>query len=398
MNTKRSALVAVIAVLVLAALAAGLLWVFRPQVSPTPPAGSPTQTPTETPAPSQPSLTPSDTPPPSEPPLPTDTGEAIPWEPVIVGDPMELAWDVSIAPGNGLDQYSIQAYQSEGDAALTTKLVLVNADGITLQTIELDECTSFVSTDNMPYLEDLNMDTYADLVVPTYGTLNPGYRFYVWLPAQSLFEPVEIISGADSTNCLPYYEVNDGYISAWAKESYSKTYYQEYIWLDVKTLSLDSEELISLEEPEQALVPFEEAQQLFFMFRDDMEAVQKEFALHFEYINIDADSTGELICTFAQKGNLDDTFKLDLEGLSAYTDKTALIASLAEELNLSRMSYTSETAGNAAIMSFVLTTQTEAIQGSNHFQKSECGIVHSTEPFGEYSYLDGDWFYYQSVM
>ncbi len=254
MNAKRSALVAAIAALALAALAAGLLWAFRPWEaaagSPTPPAEFPTQAPAETPTPSQPSLAPSDTPP-SEPPLPTDTGETIQWEPIIVGNPMDLAWDVSIAPGNGSDQYSIQAYQSEGDTALTTKLVLVNADGITLQAIELDDCTPFASTDNMPYLEDLNMDTYADLVVPTYGTLNQNYRFFVWLPAQSLFEPVEIISGADSTNCITYYEVNDGYISAWAKESASKTYYQEYIWLDMKTLSLNSEELILLEEPEQ---------------------------------------------------------------------------------------------------------------------------------------------------
>lgn len=150
--------------------------------------------------------------------------------------------------------------------------------------------------------------------------------------------------------------------------------------------------------PEETLVTFEEAQRLFLMYHDDMEIVLEEFVLNFEYINIDADSQGKLTCTFAQKGNLNDTFRLGSEELSKYTDQFEVITFLFDALNLSRMSYTSETANNAAIMSFVLTSQTKAIQGSNHLQKNECGIVHSTEPFGEYSYLDGDWFYYQSVM
>lgn len=152
------------------------------------------------------------------------------------------------------------------------------------------------------------------------------------------------------------------------------------------------------ESQEVVLVSFEEAQQLFLTYRDDMETVMKEFALNFEYINIDVDSDGKLTCIFALKGDLDNTFHLDLEGLSEYTDQTKLISDLFKELNLSRMSYTSETANHAACMSFELFSQTKAIPGSDHSQHDECGIVHSTQPFGEYTYLDGDWFYYQSVL
>lgn len=149
---------------------------------------------------------------------------------------------------------------------------------------------------------------------------------------------------------------------------------------------------------EETMVNFEKVQQLFLMFQDSMEIVLEEFERNFEYINIDADSQGKLRCTFAQKGALNNTLELDSEGLSKYTDQYEEIAFLFDALNLSRMSYTSETTNNVAIINFVLSSQTETIQDSDHLQQNTYGIAHSIEPFGEYSYLDGDWFYYQSEI
>lgn len=89
---------------------------------------------------------------------------------------------------------------------------------------------------------DINLDGYTDIVVYTGGTLNEMQKLFLFDPATQIFIPV-LFEGIDD---LSYFEVYDGYMMNWAKDSVDTVYVQKLIWKDNKLL-LESEECIELE-------------------------------------------------------------------------------------------------------------------------------------------------------
>jgi hypothetical protein len=83
---------------------------------------------------------------------------------------------------------------------------------------------------------DLNMDGYADVqFLEQAGTMNNSYALYVWDDTAQNFVKVK----CDKT--LSYFEVHDGYLQNWVKESANSGVIQKFVW-DKNTLKKESEE------------------------------------------------------------------------------------------------------------------------------------------------------------
>lgn len=87
---------------------------------------------------------------------------------------------------------------------------------------------------------DVNLDGYTDIVANTGGTLNETHELYIWDVSSRNFLKV-IFEGFDM---LSYFEVYEGYIMNWVKESASSSVLQKLSW-DGNTLIMESEELIN---------------------------------------------------------------------------------------------------------------------------------------------------------
>lgn len=150
---------------------------------------------------------------------------------------------------------------------------------------------------------------------------------------------------------------------------------------------------------EEELLSLEEAKELFATYRDDMEAVNAECKEKFAWICIDQIGDGHLKGELELKGGtIDSSVKIDEKNLSKYTTKADLIISLFKELQAARISYTQEIPDRGAIMSFDLKHTSVPNGNTGSRLPARCGIVCSTERYGEYVDLDGDWFYYISIM
>ena len=150
---------------------------------------------------------------------------------------------------------------------------------------------------------------------------------------------------------------------------------------------------------EEELVSLEEAKELFATYRDDMEAVNAECEAKFAWICIDQIGDGHLKGELELKGGtIDSSVKIDEKNLSKYTTKADLIISLFKELQAARISYTREVPDRGAIMAFDLKHTSVPNGNTDTRLPATCGIVCSTERFGDYVGLDGDWFYYISIM
>lgn len=86
-------------------------------------------------------------------------------------------------------------------------------------------------------LQDVNLDGYTDIVANTGGTLNEGHELYVWDASSQNFTKI-VFEGFD---LLSYFEVYEGYIKNWAKETADSGFVQTLIW-EGNTLIMDSEE------------------------------------------------------------------------------------------------------------------------------------------------------------
>lgn len=106
----------------------------------------------------------------------------------------------------------------------------------------VDDFTAF-----QPVFEDVNMDGYADLVLLDYGGLNTWHNFYVWDAETTSLKKVNLHGANNSALTISYYEIQDGYISNWIKNSIDELCYQEYVWVDGYTIKLEREELLILE-------------------------------------------------------------------------------------------------------------------------------------------------------
>ncbi len=99
-------------------------------------------------------------------------------------------------------------------------------------------------------MEDVNQDGFMDMVLPLYGTLNGPNVFYVWNPALRKLEEVTVQSEDGESGALCDYEIRDGRVATWLKQSATETVYQEYEWADGKTLKQVYEEVIVLQDEE----------------------------------------------------------------------------------------------------------------------------------------------------
>lgn len=164
-------------------------------------------------------------------------------------------------------------------------------------------------------------------------------------------------------------------------------------------LLLGGAKLLGTSTKDEELPSVEEAREIFKTYRGDMEAVKEECEAKFEWINIDADEDGNLAGELQPKGGgLDTIVSINGENLSEYTEKADLIISLFEELQAARISYTREVPDRGAIMAFDLKHTSVPNGNTDTRLPATCGIVCSTERFGDYVGLDGDWFYYISIM
>lgn len=104
-----------------------------------------------------------------------------------------------------------------------------------LQTINLEQFSGQIE------FEDVNLDDYMDMVVNTGGTLNETYVLYTWDASLQIFVKV-VYEGFEM---LSYFEVHEGFINNWVKETSDSGYVQKLVWKS-NVLILDSEEYYDL--------------------------------------------------------------------------------------------------------------------------------------------------------
>ena len=89
---------------------------------------------------------------------------------------------------------------------------------------------------------DINSDGYVDLMANTGGALNETHELYIWdIPSQNFVKVV--FQGFDM---LSYFEIHEGYIMNWVKDTASSGAVQKLIWRS-NTLIIESEEFYELE-------------------------------------------------------------------------------------------------------------------------------------------------------
>ena len=118
------------------------------------------------------------------------------------------------------------------DANYNYTMHLFDGEFNELQTIPLEDMLFF----GMEFA-DVNCDGYTDIVVNTGGTMNETHILFIWDAASKNLVRVVF----DGFEMLSYFEVNDGYIKNWLKDSLYKGSVQTLVW-DGNTLVLESEE------------------------------------------------------------------------------------------------------------------------------------------------------------
>ena len=120
------------------------------------------------------------------------------------------------------------------DSNYNYTLLLFDAESNRLQSILLGRIPEGID------FMDVNLDGYTDIIANTGGTLNETHELYIWDVSSGNFIKV-IFEGFDM---LSYFEVYEGYIMNWVKESASSSVIQKLIW-NGNTLMMESEELIN---------------------------------------------------------------------------------------------------------------------------------------------------------
>lgn len=121
------------------------------------------------------------------------------------------------------------------DSNYNYTLQLFDAESNSLQSIPLGRIPEGVD------FMDVNLDGYTDIIANTGGTLNETHELYIWDGSSQNYIKVEF-RGFD---ILSYFEVHEGYIMNWVKDTASSGILQKLIW-DGNILMMESEELYEL--------------------------------------------------------------------------------------------------------------------------------------------------------
>lgn len=157
-------------------------------------------------------------------------------------------WSASLLQSQSEESIRVELYQDDGTNprfGIGTTLAVSQEDGETAKQI----IAHFVDpiAYRKPFFEDVNQDGYADLVLTDTGTMNTFHNFYIWDSQTKNFVFVSVADdNGNRDGGIGYYEVHDGYIAEWQKNSGSNVYYAEYVWEDACTLRLSNEEHIDL--------------------------------------------------------------------------------------------------------------------------------------------------------
>ncbi len=169
--------------------------------------------------------------------------------------PVMMKWEEPFLCKGESGEYKVCMEQCQEDGGkLATSISVFDPSGAAIQSIEREDVTN-LRNDRSPCLEDVNQDGYIDMVLPLYGTRNEPNVFYVWDPDFHKFEEVPVQAEDGTAGALCYYEIRDGRIATWFKRSVAETVYQEYEWVDGKTLKQVYEEVLVLEDEEAARSP-----------------------------------------------------------------------------------------------------------------------------------------------
>ena len=111
------------------------------------------------------------------------------------------------------------------------RIQLFDADENLQSSVELDESVHQID------FQDVNMDGYKDVVIGYGGALNQPHDLLVWDDSTKSLNEV-IYVGFDM---LSYFEIYDGYLMCWGKDTASTGSVQKLVW-DGNSLVLESEE------------------------------------------------------------------------------------------------------------------------------------------------------------
>lgn len=136
--------------------------------------------------------------------------------------------------------------QGKGGAKYSAELSFDNKEYINNFTLknEKGENLLTLSAEASGYNEDIankfldaNMDGFADIqFLEEEGTMNNSYALYVWDDSIKNFVKVKF------DEMLSNFEVHDGYLQNWVKESANSGVIQKLVWKNKNTLIKESEE------------------------------------------------------------------------------------------------------------------------------------------------------------
>ncbi|MBO3280906.1 hypothetical protein [Intestinimonas butyriciproducens] len=145
------------------------------------------------------------------------------------------AFEIVLTQGYDQSKYKLLAFQdNNGNVSIS----ISEDGGKGVQVINDILC----HTTNPIEFIDVNYDGYADLQLNLGGTLNELHKLFVWTP--TLNEFLEVTCDYP----LSYFEVYDGYLKNWVKNSSTSTEVQILVWENPHTLSLEYETTIELED------------------------------------------------------------------------------------------------------------------------------------------------------
>lgn len=138
-----------------------------------------------------------------------------------------------IIQGKGGTKYSAEL--NFDNEEYINNFTLKNEEGDNLLTLSAE--ASGYNEDSAIKFLDVNMDGYVDIqFLEEEGTLNNSYALYVWDDSAKKFIKVKF------NEMLSHFEVHNGYLQNWIKESENSGVIQKLVWENMNTLILESEE------------------------------------------------------------------------------------------------------------------------------------------------------------
>lgn len=126
---------------------------------------------------------------------------------------------------------------SDGRYTNSYRMLVYDLDNNLMQSVVLDHTIIIDVT-----FFDVNFDGYDDAIIETGGTLNSSFHMYTWDSTNRCFSRTQFV-GFD---LLANYELHEGYIVNWVKETHYIGYKQILVWNE-NSLTLVSNERYVLE-------------------------------------------------------------------------------------------------------------------------------------------------------